>query len=163
LDKPLQRSGNKLVRRDVAGPKRLDKSGIHRAPLSFIEPAPNPLAGLDKSGTPEEALTAEQRALREGFIARSKAEAVRFSETLRTDYYFCVVFEHGDQAAHWLREVGYRNAQSQFIDGTVLAKEMGIDLPPTPFKLRKLRPADKSLRHLVTSIPKRSEIKRAPG
>lgn len=162
MDKKLERSGpalkrteKKIVRRDI--------TGMHANPLQFIQPAPNPLANVDKAGAPEEVLTAEQRALKDGFIARAKAEKFRFDETLRADYYFGVVFEHGSQAVAFLEACEYRDTNAQFIDGMILAKAMGIELPPTPFKLRPLRSADKSLQHLVTSIPSRSEIKRSPG
>lgn len=105
---------------------------------------------------PVERLTEEQERLQSGFIARAKAERFRFEETTKSDYYFCVVFPHGSQAMEFLRAAGYRETDPQFVDGLILAQALGIEMPPSPFKLRKLRPADKSLRHLVTTIPRRS-------
>lgn len=139
----------------------MKRSEIRAEPLKFIEDAPNPLAGMPEAKTEEE-LTDVQKALRAGFIARSKAEKFRRDETTRTDFFFCVVFEHGDQAKAFMKHWGYPDPDAQFVDGTILAKAMGIELPPTPFRLKPLRPADKSLQHLVTAVPSRSEIKKAP-
>lgn len=110
----------------------------------------------------EDYMGEELNRLQQGFRARAEAERVRFSETTRSDYYFCVVFEHGDQRAEFLKQSGYRETDPYFVDGLILAAALGIELPPSPFKLKPLRPADRSLRHLVTTIPKRSGLKNAP-
>ena len=105
-------------------------------------------------------MTAEQVALQQGFIARMKAEKFRRDETTRTDYFAVVVFEHGSQRHEFFKKCGYREADAEFVDGMLLAQAMNIELPPTPFKLKKLRPADRSLRHLVTTL-NRSKVKEA--
>ena len=131
---------------------------IRRAPLAFIEPAPNPMQGMSKDGTHEEQAAEQLTRLQQGFRDRAKAERFRMNETTRSDYHFTVVFEHGDQAVAFLAKAGYRENTAMYVDGPMLAEALGIELPPTPFKLRKLRPADRSLRHLVTVIPKRSGL-----
>jgi hypothetical protein len=165
-----KRLGKKLERReDGGGPKRLSKkparlgTDIKRNPLSFIEPAPNPMQGLVTKGRDAEDYMADEvNRLQEGFLARAKAERFRFSETTRSDYYCTIVFEHGDQRAEFLKQAGYRETDPYFVDGTILAAALGIELPPSPFKLRPLRAADRSLRHLVTVIPKQSGLKGTP-
>jgi hypothetical protein len=143
-------------------PARLGKD-INRRPLSFIEPAPNPMSGLVTKGRDvEDYMSEEVSRLQQGFRQRAEAERVRFSETTRSDYYFTVVFEHGDQRAAFLKQAGYRETDPYYVDGLLLAAALGIELPPSPFKLRPLRPADKSLKHLVTVIPKRSGLKGTP-
>jgi hypothetical protein len=152
-DKPMMKSG---------GMKRLDsvrKLGMRPA-LGFIGPAPDPITSADPDAPPEVQENAAMSDVLRGFKERAKAEAIRFAETTRTDYYFCVVFEHGDQANAFLRKCGMPDQEGMFIDGTMLAKALDIELPPSPFKLRALRSPDRSLNALVTAIPARGEMKR---
>lgn len=132
-----------------------------RPALAFLDPSGDPIRPADPDATPEAQENAAMSDVLRGFKERAKAEALRFAETTRTDYYFCVVFEHGDQANAFLRAAGYPDQTTMFVDGTMLAKALDIELPPSPFKLRTLRPADRSLNGLVTAIPARSEMKRA--
>lgn len=148
----------------MGGPtmKRLDTSmrlGM-KPSLGFIAPAADPIGPADPEATSEQKENAAMSDVLRGFKERAKAEAIRFAETTRTDYYLCVVFEHGDQANAFLRGAEMPDQNSMFIDGTILAKALNIELPKSPFKLRALKSPDRSLNSLVTAIPARSEMKR---
>ncbi len=148
LDKPVERT--KL--------KRMDER-IGQKPLTFLEGSPSCFSPTDPNATPEEQHEKIDGEILTGFAARAKAEAFRFAETTRTDYFFTMVFEHGDQAVAFLRSINYRESDSMYVDGMIVAKLLNIELPRTPFRLRPLRPADKSLNRLVTLIPSRTGIK----
>ena len=91
---PIKREGGpKLLARK---PMPFKPGAIRRAPLAFIEPAPNPMQGMSKDGTNEEQAAEQLTRLQQGFRDRAKAERFRLAETLRSDYYFTVVFEHAD-------------------------------------------------------------------
>lgn len=91
----------------------------------------DPLGGLDCEGlTNEEATTKETSAVLAAFIARSKAEQERFALVTDSEYWVGLCFQTREQKEHFLREAKLLQAGDKYIDGALLAKRMGITLPP---------------------------------
>lgn len=91
----------------------------------------DPIADLDTSGmTNEEATTKETSAVLAAFIARSKAEQARFAIVTDSEYWVGLCFQTREQKDHFLREAKLLQAGDKYIDGALLAKRMGITLPP---------------------------------
>lgn len=142
-----------LKRTDTA--IQIKKIGMRKAELKFVQPAVDPLRGIELNGTPEQNAETEVKAVKSGFAQRAAQEQERFQQTTRTDYYFAVVFEDGGQANAFLKAVGYPTADALFVDGTILADILKIEIPQAEFKLRPLKAPDAKLARLVTSAPRR--------
>jgi hypothetical protein len=129
--------------------------GITKPPLGFIEPADDPIRRVPKDLTPEEQFKQTMNALGQGLSGALQKQAAQHKERGKTDYYIVVCFEHGTQADAFMRATGYQDYEAQFVDGTILAKLLKIELPPAPYRPPRLRKPDQSLARLVTVIPKR--------
>jgi hypothetical protein len=95
-------------------------------------PDPNdPISGLDYENlSNEEVATQETSAVLAAFIARSKAEQDRFTLATDSEYWVGLCFQTREQKEHFLREAKLLQAGDKYIDGALLAKRMGITLPP---------------------------------
>lgn len=96
--------------------------------------APNPddpIGELDYEGmSNEQAATKETSAVLAAFIARSKAEQERFALATDSEYWVGVCFQTREQKEHFLREAKLLQAGDKYIDGALVAKRLGIALPP---------------------------------
>lgn len=85
-----------------------------------------------------ERLAAEEAALDEvarGFRERRKTEAKRFEDATDSEFWFAVCFESREQKEAFLKALQWTLAtggDDKYLDGTVLAKKCGIELPPAP-------------------------------
>jgi len=132
-----------------AKPQRLQRA-IKRLPLTWIDPAPDPLDGLKPSKSPEKALAGELQAVKSGIRDRIAADNVRRRAAGDADDHFVMVFETGEQASVFLRAIGYRWPDEAFIDGTIVADMLGIAIPKAAHKPRELKKIhDQSLTRLV--------------
>jgi hypothetical protein len=90
-----------------------------------------PIGELDyESLTNEEVAVKETSAVLQAFIARSKAEQARFLLATDSEYWVGLCFQTREQKEHFLREAKLLQAGDKYIDGALLAKRMGIELPP---------------------------------
>ena len=78
----------------------------------------------------EEVALKETSAVLAAFIARSKAEQERFLLATDSEYWVGLCFQTREQKEHFLREAKLLQAGDKYIDGALLAKRMGITLPP---------------------------------
>lgn len=110
-----------------------------RKPLQTLEAAPDPIEGVvDYTDDVETDAAAELSAVQAGFRDRAKAESERFKTATGSNFYFCVVFDDGDQADAFLTAVGVGKSEGdQFVDGRRLSDRMGITIPES--KLAKGR------------------------
>lgn len=96
--------------------------------------APNPddpIGELDYEGmTNEQATTKETSAVLEAFKARARAEQERFALATDSEYWVGVCFQTREQKEHFLREAKLLQAGDKYIDGALVAKRLGITLPP---------------------------------
>lgn len=91
----------------------------------------DPIGELDYgSMTNEEVAVKETSAVLAAFIARSKAEQERFLLATDSEYWVGLCFQTREQKEHFLREAKLLQAGDKYIDGALLAKRMGIELPP---------------------------------
>lgn len=91
----------------------------------------DPIGELDyDSLTNEEVAVKETSAVLAAFIARSKAEQARFLLATDSEYWVGLCFQTREQKEHFLREAKLLQAGDKYIDGALLAKRMGITLPP---------------------------------
>lgn len=77
----------------------------------------------------EEVAVKETSAVLAAFIARSKAEQARFALATDSEYWVGLCFQTREQKEHFLREAKLLQAGDKYIDGALLAKHMGIELP----------------------------------
>ena len=91
----------------------------------------DPIGELDyDSLTNEQVATKETSAVLQAFIARSKAEQARFLLATDSEYWVGLCFQTREQKEHFLKEAKLLQAGDKYIDGALLAKRMGIELPP---------------------------------
>lgn len=91
----------------------------------------DPIGELDYDNlTNEEVAEKETSAVLQAFIARSKAEQARFLLATDSEYWVGLCFQTREQKEHFLREAKLLQAGDKYIDGALLAKRMGIELPP---------------------------------
>ncbi len=91
----------------------------------------DPIGELDYDNlTNEEVATKETSAVLQAFIARSKAEQARFLLATDSEYWVGVCFQTREQKEHFLREAKLLQAGDKYIDGALVAKRLGITLPP---------------------------------
>ena len=131
------------------------KRGISRTPLYFLDDARDPLKGIPKDLAPEDQFKANMNALGQGLSGALQKQQQQHKERGRSDYYIVVCFEHGDQADAFMKATSYPDVEAQFVDGTILAKLLSIELPAAPYRPPKLRKPDQTLAKLVTMIPRR--------
>jgi hypothetical protein len=90
----------------------------------------DPIGPLDYENlTNEEVAVKETSAVLQAFIARSKAEQARFLLATDSEYWVGLCFQTREQKEHFLREAKLLQAGDKYIDGALLAKRMGIELP----------------------------------
>lgn len=91
----------------------------------------DPIGELDyESMSNEQVATKETSLVLQAFIARSKAEQARFLLATDSEYWVGLCFQTREQKEHFLREAKLLQAGDKYIDGALLAKRMGIALPP---------------------------------
>lgn len=90
----------------------------------------DPIGELDYASlTNEEVAVKETSAVLQAFIARSKAEQERYLLATDSEYWVGLCFQTREQKEHFLREAKLLQAGDKYIDGALLAKKMGIELP----------------------------------
>lgn len=86
---------------------------------------------LDYDGLTNEAVAVkETSAVLQAFIARSKAEQARFQLATDSEYWVGLCFQTREQKEHFLQAAKLLQHGDKYIDGALLAKRMGIVLPP---------------------------------
>ena len=138
------------LKRLDAGIKRLAGSipKSRKKPLAFIPPEPDPMLGISEGKTNEELIGNEVKAVESSIMARLKADAKRKEIATSAEYYFVVCFEDSNQASTFLKALKYPDDNAAFIDGTILAEILKIELPVAE-KMKPLRAPDASLARLV--------------
>lgn len=122
-----------------------------RRTLAFVEKAPDPMRDMAPADTAEQQINGEVEAVRIGIVERMKKDAARKKAAVAADDYFVVAFESGEQATAFLRAVRYDKPDDAFIDGTMLAKLLNIELPAAVNQRRALKTVhDTGLSSLVT-------------
>lgn len=96
-----------------------------------LDQVPVPGMVFDASDmTNEQVANHEVSATLQAFKDRAKKEQERFELATDSEYWFAVCFQTRAQKEHFLKAVQLLQAGDKYIDGRLLAKRMGIELPP---------------------------------
>lgn len=110
-----------------------------RIPLTS-DPTPDPLADVDYGHDIETDSAAETSALLEGFRQRAREETNRFYLATDAEFWFAVCFQSQDQKDAFLAAVPWdTDGADKYIDGTKLARQLGIPLPVVTLPKREKR------------------------
>lgn len=91
----------------------------------------DPIPDLDYPNMTNEAVAvAETSAVLEAFKARAKAEQERFALATDSEYWVAVCFQTREQKEFFLAASKLLKAGDKYIDGALVAKTLGITLPP---------------------------------
>lgn len=97
---------------------------------SGLDQVANPIGEIDASNmTNEQVANHEISATLQAFKDRAKKEQERFEIATDSEYWFAVCFQTRAQKEAFLRGVKLLQAGDKYIDGRLLAKRMGIELP----------------------------------
>lgn len=90
----------------------------------------NPIGEIDAANmSNEEVANHEVSATLQAFKDRAKAEQARFELATDSEYWIGVCFQTRAQKEFFLKAVKLLQAGDKYIDGRLLAKRMGIELP----------------------------------
>lgn len=113
---------------------------------------PNPtyidLDNLPYTGNPESDSKMELDELQEAFRRRIKDESHRFALATDSEHWSCLCFQTREQADAFWQALDMSEYGGKYIDGEVLAKKLGIELPSAdvPYHISK---ADKTWSQFV--------------
>lgn len=112
----------------------------------------DPIGEIDASDlTNEQLVDKEISATLAAFKARAQKEQERFLIATDSEYWFAVCFQTRAQKEHFLRETKLLQAGDKYIDGALLAKRMGITLPPADVPYNVSARPDAKLAAMVKS------------
>lgn len=92
-------------------------------------PPPKLVDMPEPTGDIEVDTRADLDALSEGFRARARAEAKRFELATDSEYWCCLCFQTREQKEAFLGALNLLLHGDKYIDGRVVAKQLGITLP----------------------------------
>jgi hypothetical protein len=95
---------------------------------------PDPLAGVEYAGDLAADAAKETTALEAGFKAKALAERERMAAATDSEYWFAVCFVTREQKEEFLRAMKWLATGDKYLDGTKLARQMKIPLPPADVK-----------------------------
>jgi hypothetical protein len=112
--------------RQKAQAARLDAAEVK---LRLRSPPPKLVAMPEPTGDTEADAKADLDALAGGFRERAKAEARRFELATDSEYWCCLCFQTREQKEAFLGALNLLLHGDKYIDGRVVAKQLGITLP----------------------------------
>jgi hypothetical protein len=80
----------------------------------------------------EVAAKGEIDSLSKGFLDRMKKEASRRDDAVDTEHWVAICFQTRGQKEAFLRALGWLEHGDKYLDGRVLAAQLGMTLPPDP-------------------------------
>lgn len=97
----------------------------------FGEDPDDPIGPLDYDALTNEVVAVkETSAVLEAFKARAKAEKERYALATDSEYWVAVCFQTRAQKDHFLAVTKLLKHGDKYIDGALVAKVLGIELPP---------------------------------
>lgn len=138
----------------IGGAGKFGKAKMGLRPLAPLTlKAPDPLKNAVSTGDLQADTEEQLGAVEQGFRERAAAEKARFEAATETSFYCCLVFDSGEQCDAFLKATGLDQGNSDlFCDGRVLAKIMGIPLPPPVIKFDRDFKVDKKLQSLARPL-----------
>jgi hypothetical protein len=130
--------------REARQPREAREPRAPREPLEWFKEAPDPLTEPPAGMDPESQVKRELSELEQGFRDRRDQEQARFEAATDAIYYFVVAFESGNQAAAMLEHFGIKpGAGDLFIDGRIIARNLGVELPASNLPKVRLKQDDR--------------------
>ena len=125
------------------------------ASWNFDEKKPaDPIGEVDYANvTNEQAATQEVSSVLAAFKARAKAEQERFNLVTDSEYWCAVCFQTREQKEAFLDALKVLQYGDKYIDGLVLAKKLGIALPPAEVPYNTSARIDPKFAALVRERP----------
>jgi hypothetical protein len=122
---PLKRTGVTLT-------KPINRKILRRPLLDFVPKAADPLAGVQPGKTQDVTFKRELDAVGQSFrdAAKKTTQTELHTHSGYGAEYSVIVFEDRDQVTAFFRAIGYPEPKDVFIDGTVVADILNIELPP---------------------------------
>lgn len=127
-----------------------DISSTIQAALNY-SPEADPLADVEYGQGIEKDCEQEASALLKGFQQRAEQERDRFMLAVDSEFWFAVCFQSREQKEMFLAFTGWLTLGDKYIDGTQLAKKLGLELPEVVLSNKKAKP-DKRLLPLVRQL-----------
>lgn len=90
---------------------------------------PDPLAAVQYTGQLEHDADAELSATLQAFKDRVDREAERFRLATDSEYWFAVCFQTREQKEAFLHAMKWYALGDKYLDGTLIAKRLGVSLP----------------------------------
>lgn len=97
----------------------------------------------------DEVMAADLNEMQLAFRARAKQEKERMEKATDSEYWFCVCFQSRAQKNAFLAGAGLAVIGDKYLDGTLVAQALGVDLPPEKIPYNVSARVDKTLAALT--------------
>lgn len=111
--------------------------------LTHRKAVPDPLASVEYGQGIEADTEHELSALLTGFKERAKQEQERFELATDSEFWFAVCFQSREQKEAFLQALEWLTLGDKYLDGTAIARLMGIELPKVSLSNKKVKPDPK--------------------
>ena len=112
-------------------------------------PVPRYVDIPEQTGDAEADSAADLDAVQAGFRKRAKDEGKRFALATDTEYWSCICFQTREQKEAFLAAIGVLQYGDKYLDGALVAKALGIDLPSADVPYNTSAKRDKSWEKFV--------------
>jgi hypothetical protein len=118
--------------------------------------AKDPLEGMQYTGDLEKDTVAEASETLKAFRARAAAEEKRRMAAVDSEFWCAICFQTREQKESFLDQLGLLVHGDKYLDGAVVARALGLTLPPADVEYRQAR-IDEKLSNL--SLPMKASGK----
>ena len=125
------------------------KRAAQEAKALKAHPVPQYVDIPDQTGDAEADSAADLDAVQEGFRKRAQDEGKRFALATDTEYWSCICFQTREQKEAFLAAIGVLKHGDKYLDGALVAKALGIDLPPADVPYNTSARRDKAWEEFV--------------
>lgn len=114
-------------------------------------PAPKYVDMPEHTGDPEADDDSALNELQAGFRKRAKDEERRFFLATDSEYWACLCFQTREQKEAFLSALNILKFGDKYLDGTLVAKELGVTLPSADVPYNTSAKVDRKLMEFVNS------------
>ena len=139
-----------LAKKDAAKQKlEAAKEAAKNSAAMKKRPVPRYVEVPEQTGSAEVDSAADLDAVQEGFRKRAHDEGKRFALATDTEYWSCICFQTREQKEAFLSALGVLKYGDKYLDGALVAKALGIDLPSADVPYNTSAKRDKSWEDFV--------------
>ena len=125
------------------------KMAAKNAVAARKNPVPRYVDIPEQTGDAEADSAADLDAVQAGFRKRAKDEGKRFALATDTEYWSCICFQTREQKEAFLAAIGVLQYGDKYLDGELVAKALGIELPDADVPYNTSSKRDKSWEEFV--------------